>query len=73
MFSPTTRIWRVTWMPWRATIRLPDIRLGDTGAGRERLYRKGVGPLAWMRVVIEFEGPIDVVVTAFGQTELPPR
>ena len=40
-------------------------------AGRERLFRRGVGPQRWLRVVVEFRGGHDWVVTAFPQENDP--
>lgn len=54
------------------TISQPDYREPDPKhAGRERLFRENVGPQRWMRVVVEFRGQHDWVVTAFGQTNDP--
>jgi hypothetical protein len=49
----------------------PDFREDDPRPGRERFFRRGVGPERWMRVVVEFAGEKDRVVTAFGQTNDP--
>ena len=55
-----------------ATIRRPDFREPDPEvAGRERLFRRGVGPQRWLRVVVEFRGGHDWVVTAFPQENDP--
>ena len=54
------------------TIEHPMHREPDLTAGRERLFRRG-GPYGWIRVVIEFNGPFDRVVTAFSQPVDPRR
>jgi hypothetical protein len=48
------------------TIEQPSHREPDPIPGRERLFRRG-GPQAWIRVVVEFRGDLDRVVTAFPQ------
>jgi hypothetical protein len=52
-------------------IRVPDHREPDVRAGRERLFRRGLGPQRWLRVVIEFAPGFDQVVTTFGQVTDP--
>lgn len=52
------------------TVEQPDHREPDPRAGRERYFRRG-GPERWIRVVVELDGPIDRVVTAFPQTNAP--
>jgi IS5 family transposase len=46
-------------------------REDDLRPGRERFFRRGVGPDRWMRVVVQFRGKQDHVVTAFGQSNDP--
>ena len=53
-----------------AVIETPDYRQPDPRAGRERYFRRG-GPLGWIRVVTEFSGGVDRVVTAFPQSNDP--
>lgn len=53
-------------------IEHPEYREPDGRAGRERLFRRG-GPDRWVRVVIEFAGDFDRVVTAFSQTVDPAK
>jgi hypothetical protein len=53
-----------------ATIKMPQHREPDPRAGRERYFRRG-GPLKWIRVVTEFIGDSDRVVTAFPQSNDP--
>ncbi len=56
----------------QATIAIPDYREPDpNNVGRERLFRRGVGPDRWMRVVVEFRGDHDWVLTAFPQRNDP--
>ncbi len=47
-------------------VRTPESR----EAGRERYYGRG-GPEHWIRVVTEFDGDTDRVVTAFPQSNDP--
>lgn len=51
-------------------IEQPDYREPDAKPGRERLFKRG-GPDRWIRVVIEFAGDFDRVVTAFSQAVDP--
>lgn len=51
-------------------IASPDYREPDPRAGRERYFVRG-GPLSWIRVVTEFAGALDHVVTAFPQSNDP--
>jgi hypothetical protein len=53
------------------TIEHPDHREPDIRPGRERIFRRG-GPDGWIRVVLEFAGDFDRVVTAFPQA-IDPR
>jgi hypothetical protein len=53
-----------------AALEAPDLRQPDPRAGRERFFRRG-GPQAWVRVVVEFAGEFDRVVTAFPQRNDP--
>jgi hypothetical protein len=52
------------------TLRSPDHREPDPRVGRERFFRRG-GPETWVRVVVEFKGSFDRVVTAFPQSNDP--
>jgi hypothetical protein len=54
------------------TIEHPDHREPDPVPGRERLFKRG-GPYGWIRVVAEFSGDFDRIVTAFPQTADPSR
>jgi hypothetical protein len=51
-------------------IQTPDHREPDARAGRERYFRRG-GPERWIRVVTQFDGDADRVVTAFPQSNDP--
>jgi len=53
------------------TIEHPDHREPDSRPSRERLFKRG-GPDRWLRVIVEFAGDFDGVVTAFSQS-LNPR
>jgi len=48
----------------------PTYREPDATSGPERLFRRG-GPDGWIRVVTEFDGDFDRVVTAFPQSDDP--
>jgi hypothetical protein len=51
-------------------IRMPEYRENDPQVGRQRYFRQG-GPEVWLRVVAEFAGNVDRVVTAFPQSNDP--
>lgn len=53
-----------------AAIRIPDHREPDPQPGRERYFGRG-GPLGWIRVVSEFTGEYDRVITVFPQSNDP--
>jgi hypothetical protein len=52
------------------TISAPEHREPDPRPGRERYFARG-GPQRWIRVVTEFAGAEDRVVTAFPQVTDP--
>jgi hypothetical protein len=52
------------------TIESPEFREDDPRPGRVRQFRRG-GPEQWIRVVIEFGGETDTVVTSFPQANDP--
>ncbi len=52
------------------TIEQPTFREPDAKPGRERLFRPG-GPDRWLRVILEFAGDFDRMVTVFSQTTDP--
>src|ERR671922_2022317 len=53
-----------------STIREPEFRDFDARAGRERYFKRAC-PLGWIRVVTEFAGEVDRVVTGFPQSNDP--
>jgi hypothetical protein len=55
------------------TVREPDYWEDDPRPGRQRFFKRGVGPDRWMRVVVELrtDSQADRVVTAFGQSNDP--
>ncbi|HST55500.1 MAG TPA: hypothetical protein VLJ42_06355 [Solirubrobacteraceae bacterium] len=53
-----------------SVIKAPDHREPDPRAGREGYFGQG-GPEGWIRVVTEFSGDVDRVVTAFPQSNDP--
>ncbi len=56
-----------------AAIRRPDLQEPDPHPGRERFWLRTQPPFRfrWLRVVVQFEGDVDHVVTAFGQDNDP--
>ena len=48
------------------TIAAPDHRELDLRDGRERFYRRDVGPSLWLMVVVSFEQEPARIVTALG-------
>jgi hypothetical protein len=54
-------------------IRRPDFQDPDARPGRERywLLTRRSFQFRWLRVVVQFEGDVDRVVTAFGQDSDP--
>ena len=54
------------------TVERPHHREPDPRPGRERYFGRR-GPQEWLRVVTEFAGDIDRVVTAFPQSTDPTR
>jgi hypothetical protein len=54
-------------------IRNPTMQEPDPRPGRERFWITAQPPFPyrWLRVVVEFEGATDRVVTAFGQDNPP--
>jgi hypothetical protein len=51
-------------------IELPEFREPDPRVGRERYFGRR-GPMRWLRVVTEFAGRTDRVVTAIPQDNEP--
>jgi hypothetical protein len=52
------------------TIEHPAYREPDIRPGRERLFGPG-GVHGWIRVITEFKGDVDRVITAFSQSNDP--
>src|SRR5262245_60534076 len=52
-------------------VNRPDVREDDPAPGRERFYRRGLDPLRWLRVVVDFNESPAFVVTAFVQDHEP--
>jgi hypothetical protein len=52
-------------------IASPDVIERDPWPGRERYFRRGVGPSTWLRVVVDFDQKPPGVVTAFGLRKGP--
>jgi hypothetical protein len=55
-----------------AAITAPEFRQPDPRAGRERYWRRGLGPSRWLRVVVDFSTDPARVVTAYGNRKDPP-
>jgi hypothetical protein len=56
-----------------AAIRRPDFQEADPCPGRERYWLRAQPSFRfrWLRTVVQFEGDVDRVVTAFGQDNEP--
>lgn len=54
------------------TVANPDHRIDDRRPGRERFYRRGVGPSRWLLVVVDYSAVPARVITAFGNRGDPP-
>jgi hypothetical protein len=56
-----------------AAIRRPNLQEPDPRPGRERYWLRTQPPFRfrWLRAVVQFEGDVDRVVTAFGQDNDP--
>lgn len=55
-----------------ATVAAPDHRGSDPRRGRERYWRRGLGPSRWLLVVVDFAAVPARVVTAYGSRKDPP-
>ncbi|HVC85948.1 MAG TPA: hypothetical protein VNC40_00830 [Gaiellaceae bacterium] len=49
-----------------SAVAAPDHREPDPRPGRERFYRRNVGPSRWLMVVVSFEEDPARIVTALG-------
>ncbi len=54
-----------------AAVARPHVRHPDPRPGRERYYRRGVGPSRWLFVVIDFTTSPARIVTALGNRRDP--
>jgi hypothetical protein len=49
----------------------PDARHSGRDTGEEWFYARHVGPSAWLRVVVHYEGDRGLIVTAFARRSFP--
>ena len=56
-----------------SVVEQPDHREGDPRPGRERFWRRDVGPSRWLRVIVDFNAEPAVIVTAFSERVDPPE
>ena len=49
----------------------PSARVPGRESNQEWFYRRGVGPSAWIRVVVHYEGDRGFIVTAFPRRVFP--
>jgi hypothetical protein len=54
-----------------ATVAAPDHRGSDPRPGRERYWRRGLGPSRWLMVVVDYGSVPARVVTAYGNRKDP--
>jgi hypothetical protein len=55
-----------------ATIAAPYHRSSDPRPGRERYWRRGLGPSRWLMVVVDYRWVPARIVTAYGNRKDPP-
>jgi hypothetical protein len=55
-----------------ATVSSPDHRSPDPRPGRERYYRRELGPSRWLFVVVNFSETPARIVTAYANRKDPP-
>lgn len=55
-----------------SAVALPDHRTPDPRPGRERYWRRGLGPSRWLMVVVDFTSVPARIVTAYGNRKDPP-
>lgn len=55
-----------------ATVAAPDHRGSDPRPGRERHWRRGLGPSRWLMVVVDYVSVPARIVTAYGNRKDPP-
>ncbi|MBV9339053.1 MAG: hypothetical protein JO243_24455 [Solirubrobacterales bacterium] len=53
-------------------VAAPDHRGPDPRTGRERYWRRGLGPSRWLMVVVDYVSVPARVVTAYGNRKDPP-
>jgi len=54
-----------------SVVARPDHREEDPRPGRERFYRRDLGPPRWLRVIVDFNDELAWVVTALVQDNPP--
>ena len=54
-----------------STVQEPDERIAGRRRGEEWFYRRGIGPSAWIKVVVHCEGDRGLIVTAFPRRSFP--
>lgn len=54
-----------------AAVAAPDERLAGREPKEEWFYGRGVGPAAWMKVVVHYEAGHGLIVTAFPRRSFP--
>jgi len=54
------------------TVSAPHHRRQDPRPGRERYWRRGLGPSRWLLAVIDFSTDPARIVTAYGNRRNPP-
>jgi hypothetical protein len=55
-----------------AVVATPDERLPDSSdATREQFWRRGIGPAAWLVVIVDWSSAPGNVVTAYGTHRTP--
>jgi len=52
-------------------VAAPDERISGREEGEEWFYRRGVGPSAWVKVVVHFDREHGVIATAFPRRSFP--
>lgn len=50
-----------------------DVRWDGNSPGREVVCTEGLGPARWLAVVVEYDGPVGHVITAYPLSKLPKR
>lgn len=53
------------------TVADPAARRRGRAHGEDWFYARGVGPSAWLRVVVHYEGDRGLIVTAFARRSFP--